>query len=234
MTNTFKILCLLFLCVSVFLINGVNSRALTSNFSVDDISENEKNDINFDVSLITKAPRKKAIQCFDVNEKGMIALGHELIGMSKMISVYDSDGNFKYGYSFDASGTFGVEWNGDYLNIYLVRGDLLVTVDCEANIIDMARVQDTKENNRYYNNYIDGCERLVGDTKYIIRNQMGILNFVQVSYSQLVKISEDGTETILHDVNAFQLAKTIIIPILIVTLFCAVGYKAFKRYKAEK
>lgn len=227
MTKRIKILCSLVILSLVIVIGGINSYALTTGFSVDDISESEKENIDIDISLVSEAPSDKSISRFDVNENGMIALGHKLSGMSNMISVYDSDGNFKYGYSFDSYGTFGVEWDGDYLNIYFVRSDLLVTVDCEANIIGIAKVQNTKENNDYGNYCLYGTERVVGDTKYTIRNRMGVLNFIKSSHSQLVKTSADGTEIILYDVNTIQLIKRLLIIFLMFALFGVAIYVIF-------
>jgi hypothetical protein len=76
--------------------------------------------------------------------------------------------------------------------------------------------------------YLGGTERVVGDTKYTIRSDMGIFSFIQSSYSRLVKTSSDGTETILYDVNSILFAKRLIITISVSILVGVSLYIIFK------
>ena len=230
MAKKIKVLCSLVVFCLVMLISGVNSYALNTGFTVDEISESRKESCidSIKLTLVSEAPSGRSIVAFDVNEKGMIALGHDLPNLKKKISIYDSEGNFKYGYSFETHGSFDVEWDGDYLNIYFVRSDYLVTVDSDANIIDIVEVQNTRENQKYSMYYLGGTERVVGDTKYTIRSDMGIFSFMQSSYSRLVKTSSDGAETILYDVNAILFAKRLIITIAVSILVGVSLYIIFK------
>lgn len=201
-----------FVCIFIIIFStGTNVMASNSNLSLSVMDVEEKNTIieNLSLALTDKTPGLKAIQCFDVNNNGAIALGHEIDGKTKAISIYDSNGNFKYGYIFYSTGSFGIEWNSDCLNIYILRGDLLVTVDKSGTIVDVAYVEDTKENDCYINNYIFATKKTVNGITYCIKNDMGILNYVSTSYSQLVKITS-SEEVILYDVNNAQLAKTIV------------------------
>ena len=52
--------------------------------------------------------------------------------------------------------------------------------------------------------------RLVGDNTYLIRNDMGIFNWIASSYSQIITIDAMGTECIIYDVNSMQLANMIV------------------------
>ena len=52
-------------------------------------------------------------------------------------------------------------------------------------------------------------KRTVDDTEYTVENNMGILNLVAVSYSQLTVTDADGNKTVIYDVNQFQLGKYI-------------------------
>ena len=230
MAKKIKVLCSLVVFCLVMLISGVNSYALNTGFTVDEISESRKESCidSIKLTLVSEAPSGRSIVAFDVNEKGMIALGHDLPNLKKKISIYDSEGNFKYGYSFETHGSFDLEWDGDYLNIYFVRSDYLVTVDSDANIINIVEVQNTRENQKYSMYYLGGTERVVGDTKYTIRSDMGIFSFMQSSYSRLVKTSSDGTETILYDVNAILFAKRLIITISVSILVGVSLYIIFK------
>ena len=89
------------------------------------------------------------ISYFDVNENnGNIALCFEDSGRKK-IGIYDSDGKFKYGYSFLESGSIGVEWDGNNIIIYSVRGDRAILIDKDAHLIDMKRIIINSQNNTY-------------------------------------------------------------------------------------
>lgn len=57
---------------------------------------------------------------------------------------------------------------------------------------------------------------MVGQDKYTIRNDMGILNLFLSSYSQLLKTDVNGETTIIYDVNTFHLIKTIFIVLAII------------------
>ena len=153
----------------------------------------------------------------------MIAIGQDGIE-EKVLRVYSSDGEFQYGYTFNCTQSFGVEWDGQDINIYFVRSDVLLTVNKEGEIIDIVKVQNTTENNTYSNYMLCSTERTSGDTKYTIRNDMGFLNAFSSSYSQLIVTKSTGEEIILYDVNSDQLTKTLTVFILAVIFFLlAVG-----------
>lgn len=231
MTKAFKYLCLFILFITVFSTCGVNAMAVNTNFSISNITEDKKNTItdNLDISLILDEPSKATIECFDVNDNGMIALGHTNYN-DAIISVYDSNGIFKYGYGFKYNASFGIEWNNDYINIYLIRSDILVVLDADANVVDVVAVHNTVENDRYKNDCVFSSEKMVGDTKYALRNNMGILNFISTSYSQLVKISSAGEETILYNVNNFQTIKTLVFVCCAVAFVALAIYTIFKKH----
>lgn len=234
MKNVIKFLvCIIFVMVIVFS-TGVNARAVSTGFSTSDMDSEQENIIikNLNISLVSENGNSKAIECFDVNESGIIALGHDN-GRQKSISIYDSEGNFKRGYSFRCDGSFGVEWDGDCLNIYLIRGNVLVAVDESANIIDIAWVEDTDENNDYMIDYIFATEKNVGNVKYSIRNNMGALNFVASSYSQLVK-STEGNEVILYNANDAQTVKTVVTLVGVILFACVAVFVLIKTCKGKK
>lgn len=229
MTKTIKFLCSLVLFFNILFICGVETMAVNTNFSFSNITEDEKNAIinNLKISLVLESSHQKSIECFDVNDDGMIALGHRNFNEAK-ISVYDSSGNFQYGYSFNYNALFGIEWNGEYLNIYLVRSNVLIVLDRDANIIDIVTVQNTMENDNYKNEYIFNNEKTVGETKYTLTNDMGIFNFVSVSYSQLVKTSSDGEEIVIYDVNSLPIITTLVCVLCVCSFIALAIYTIIK------
>ena len=211
-----SVLLLLFL----FMANGIEVSAMNTGFSTEELSEKDRNTFisNIDISILEEKPTERAIQCFDVSKNGMIAIGQD--GMEgKVLCVYSSDGKFQYGYTFNCRQSFGVEWVGEDVNIYFVRSDVLVTVNQEGEILDIAKAQDTIENNTYRNHMLCSTERTSGDTRYTIRNDMGILNVFSPSYSQLIATKSTGEEIILYDVNSVQFAKTLTVCILAAIVF---------------
>ena len=159
---------------------------------------------HINISLLTEEAEKWPIECFDVNENGMIVLGladPEFHSGRNCLYVYSSDGVFQYGYSFECDGTFYVEWNQDNIEIYLVRSDIVVILNPKEQTQSAVQVKDVTEGDRYINNVLRLREREVGDTKYIMQSDMGILNLFATSYSQVLVVN--GEETVMiYDVNS--------------------------------
>ena len=201
---------------------GVKTSAMNTGFTISPLTEEEKNTImpNIGISPIETEPVKGSISCFDVNDSEMIAIGQSK-GEQKTVCIYSQSGIFMYGYTFDDSGAFGVEWDGNDINIYFVRSDLIVTVDRDGNILEIGRVEDTFENNSYGNYLLHSGERNTDHARYYTRNDMGVLNLFAFSHSQLVMEGANGEEFIIYDVNEMQLARTIIGLIVVVALFTA-------------
>ena len=212
--------------------------AMNTGFEISDLPENEINDFISNVNLwvINDEPDKQSISCFDVNKSGLVAIGQGAFER-KTVCVYSSTGDFQYGYTFNSSGSFGLEWDAENLNIYFYRSSVIISVTPTGEIVDVFEVEDSKENNSYVNKFIHATERTVGSTEYCIRNNMGIiLNFIAPSYSQIVIKDADGAENIIYDVNSMQLAKMITV-IVIVCIFVgtAIGIivRRFSKYRKK-
>ena len=160
--------------------------------------------------------KKKGVLCFDVNEQGMIAVGQK-DSQGKEICIYTSQGEFLYGYRFNCTQSFCVEWDEQRVNIYFIRSDVIISLDSDGNILDIKSVQDTIDNNSYRNSLLYSTNRAVGSTTYLIRNDMGIFNCIASTFSQIVTIDATGTESIIYDVNSMQLTKII----LTISFICA-------------
>ena len=103
-----------------------------------------------------------------------------------------------------------MEWQDNGLNVYFVRGAIGINIDPQGNILDVFAIKDTMENNSYWNNVVFSSTRNVNGTVYKIDNDLGIFNFVQSSYSRLVKISPNGEKIVLYDVGNSQLFYTLL------------------------
>ena len=214
--------CLSILLLILILITGSKEAlAMNTGFSTENLSENEATVFlsNANIVLMTEKPTQKGIKCFDVNENGMIAIGQENKDGVKEICVYSSDGLFLYGYIFNSSGDFGIEWDDKNINIYFVRSDIIASINQEGKITDIAEVQNTAENNAYSNYMLYSTERTSKGVKYMLKNDMGFLNAFASSCSQLIEIKSTGEELMLYDVNSNQFAKTLIIFVFAVIFF---------------
>ena len=211
----------LVLCSNIIVVNAVNT-----GFSTEKLTKEEQTtfESNVMITLLTEEPDKRSILCFDVNENGLIAIGQKG-DYGEQICVYSSVGEFIYGYSFETSGSFGVEWDNERINIYFARSGIIISVDSQGKILGFAKVQTTNENNRYVSELLYSNERCVGDSIYSIRNDMGLFNLVAMSYSQIVITDANGSENIIYDVNSNQILKTvafciIVIAIIIIAVVC--------------
>lgn len=210
---------LFLLSISTFpaysMLNGFEIEPLTS-------TENKRIKSNTTFEHFDEEPAKDSIECFDVNESGEIAIGSESHS-SKIISIYSTDGVFLYALEFETEGGFGLEWQDNGLNVYFVRGAIGINIDPQGNILDVFAIKDTMENNSYWNNVVFSSTRNVNGTVYKIDNDLGIFNFVQSSYSRLVKISPNGEKIVLYDVGNSQLFYTLLwLGVILIVLIVAI------------
>lgn len=214
------------------------SFAYGGGMSTEEMPKDEQESLieNICINVFETEPKKRPITCFDVNENGLIALGTEYYEQ-KTISIYTSKGEFLYGLSFNDDGAFGVEWENENLNIYLVRSELKITVDKAGQIKAVFKIKDTLENNSYWNNFIFSDTRNINGIEYKIDNDLGIINLIQSSYSRLVVTTPQGAETVLYDVGSSQLLYSIfwiIAVVLIVTIAITAIAKQWKKNIKEQ
>ncbi len=208
----------LFICC--LLSNSIlNAFAVNTDFSTETLSEQDMEVFldNVNISLLTEEPAKQSIVCFDVRDDRTFAVGFSGLD-DDIIAVYNVKGDFEYGYNFKSTGDFGLEWDNDRINIYFVRGDIAVSVNAIGEVENTLKIQNSIENNSYWNKILSN-KRIVDDTEYTLKNDMGILNLFASSYSQLVATNIDSEELVLYDVNSTQLVSTVAIIIFGVLLF---------------
>lgn len=212
--------------------NGCSVFAMDAGFSTEQISKEDANKVvkNINIRLLTNEPPKRGINCFSVNEDGKIAIGSETIE-NKTICIYTSDGVFQRGYSFSCSGSFGIELDNNTLIIYLVRSDLAITVDQEGRVEKVLRIQNTPDNNSYWNNTVFASKIKVKDAEYTLENS-GLFNKFSSSYSRLA-ISVNGEKTIIYDVSTTQNLRNMVGLILIFSLICSVLYIVLHYFKQQ-
>ena len=230
--------CFFLLSVFIFVIftSAMKVNAMHTGFKTNELSSEEKNMFisNVNVLSIDEEPEKNPITCFDVNSNHLIAIGQNSSDR-KTICVYSNKGAFQYGYTFNCSGDFGVEWDEENLNIYFVRSSVIVSVTPKGEVLDAFEVQNTIENNSYVNHFVHATKREIDNYKYYIRNNMGLLNLFASSYSQIIVKDSTDTESIIYDIGSMQLTKTIVtISLICVFVFVSVAVVIWQFIKLRR
>lgn len=217
---------LILLCI---LTRAEYAAVTNTDFSTKIISDEEAESFlaKVQITKIATEPERKSIECFDVNSEQYIAIGCGATDR-KTIGVYTNDGMFVYGYRFNCSGKFGVKWDNDDLIIYFVRSDIALALDRSGEVKSICEIENSTENNSYWNDFIYATERTVDGIKYIVMNDMGIFNFFASSYTQLAVINSDGTQEIIYDTNDDNLTRFVVISV-IVLLFAGISLFAIFR-----
>lgn len=212
-----------FLLISILLVSfNINANAISTGFETETINEEQTEKVlnNLNFSAISSEKSFHSIPCFDISDDGLIAIGVD--GNSdKYINIYDENGIFQYGYSFNTSGTFGVEFDNDNLIVYLVRSDLAVLIDREGKCLSIESISNTIDNNTYWNHSVFARVKEHNGDKYYRTNENLFLKIFSPSYSQLVKISPDGTKTIIFD-KSLEYTVIIIVGIILIIIFFAI------------
>lgn len=236
---TIKKIFLISLLMISFLPMGTHLAASEVDSVTEEMSEDSKKDFltNMGISVTTEESSPDVIVCFDVNEAGLIAIGHEN-SERKTVDIYNSDGSFQYGYRFHYNAEFRIKWTENNLILYFVRSSVLVELDPNGNAIHVLKTKDSVEAFENQDNLTFSHTKKVGDVKYVMRKNIGPLNLFTLSYSQVVKVTSDGCETVIYDASSVHLARVVWI-VLLGTVFiaCVAVYLVHllktKRTKAE-
>ena len=230
-----KFLSIFFIIASILINGSFSAFAINTGFTTNELPSEDKQTFlsNFELTLLTEEPQKNAVACFDVNEDGLVAIGTENAS-KKSILIYTSNGTFQYGYEFDSSGSFGVEWDGNNIIIYLIRSDLAVLTDEKGTVLELYEIENTIENNSYWNHSVFTPQREVNNSRYIMKNDMGLLNVLASSYSQVVKIDNNENETIIYDFSDQYAAKVIVISAAAIVFSAVVVFVIVFKFKGMK
>lgn len=137
----FKKVFYILICLSLIstISNGLISNAYNTGFSTDELTDETKftflNNINF--IRINAEPQKRKIECFDVGYNN-VAVGFSESD-NKTVCIYNTQGEFQYGYRFKTNGEFAVVLDEYNLTICFVRSDILIKVNSYGDIIDVKK-----------------------------------------------------------------------------------------------
>lgn len=230
--NIKKIAAIIFLIFVVSLSVDLKISAMSTGFETEDMRPKDQELFlsNIKMTLLDSCANTYPIACFDVSDEGLIALGFD-DSSHKAIYVYNAEGKFEYGYSFESDGGFGVEWDDDNLIIYFVRSDVAALFNKNAACLEMKSISSTIENNTYWNTTVFGKKRFVGKIEYEINNDIGILNFFASSNSQLIKTDATGLKTTLYNVNGSYGLKLFLILVSTILFIVLVIFIIFRQFR---
>ena len=172
-----------------------------------------------------------AIECFDVREDGMVALGFNRSPGMKYVAVLNADGTFQYGCSFKAEGAFLVDWVGNDLGIYWVRGSLLGVFDDNGACISLRDAKTNAALSRYLNQLRQPNRQVDGKT-YTLRNDH-FLSWLSTDYGKLVRTDAQGNEMVLHEASGAALSGAATVCIIVILIGVCMFVQLQKNEKAR-
>ncbi len=180
-------------------------------------------------TFITEEPGKKAIECFDVNEEGLIAVGYCLpIQPRGRVCVYKGE-EFLYGYEFNRYGTFAVEWSGDNIVVCMVRSDRAFELNEHGLISVSDIVNDTPQANSHWNYILHSRTRTVDDVEYVKKNDLFITTIFGVTHAKIIKQLPNGENVTVYDASSSYYT-SLIVTILIFAIFMAIFIVMFVHF----
>ena len=182
---------------------------------------------------LSEEPEIESMDCFAVSENGLVAVGYDG-EKAKIISVYNGDGEFQYGYRFNSHGSFEIAWSEDDIIIYFWREAELVAVDASGSIQEVLAVpEDIKENDTRLKQ-LEANEKTIGEKTYRLQNDMGLLDYFAFSYSQLIVTQADGREVVFLDTTHAYMPTAIWSMAIRVFVFVSVPTAIFVVLKRRK
>lgn len=178
-------------------------------------------DIDFTTSFETKIGT--SITTFDVSDSNILAVGFN----NGRISIYDENAAFTVALNIDNSGgVYYVDWDGEYLDIYILRKLLSVKVSLDGQVHSVCKIPDTYDNYKYWNE---------------LRNrESSTVNGITYEKSEFSIIQRDSDETIKMIVSTNDEVKSIkqfsaflvfffLCLLLLIIGICFIGTKDNKR-----
>lgn len=215
----------------VFLLCGYDisvSADIHSGFSSDAVDAVKQNSI-FKGLEVQKTDQEyhggNKISNFSVSNSHTVAIGFS----SGEINIYNEKGEYQYGFHIKEEGSFRVLFDSkdQELIFYLVRGDYLVKIDKDGNLVEVRGALQTNANNSYTYE-LESKKIVVGNIIY--QCEKG---------TKLTKINSNGDNIIIFDNTAEYREKMIFILvaaiiILVVTLGVVATSLKSKHNKLEK
>ncbi len=222
---------ILILITKFFYSNNNSKEKNIDNFEIKPISNEYITNLkkSMYIQVLDKEYLLDGIAKFDVSKTGLIAISSETLGTEKIISIYNSNGEYQIGFKFDVDGEYYIKWKDATLGIHSVRSDSISFIDLNGKYISFGEVLDNRKNEEIFNALDKPIRQALNKTYYLEKN-IGLAGFLTNSYSNLVIEEENGKRNIIYDVSE-NLAKSIIINVVIpAVIFIIIVYFAIKHF----
>lgn len=208
-----KVLVFLLMTVTFSLLCMPAEAALSGDYYSDSDAKEFYDSISF--REIEPTENMGKIVSFDVANQILLAFS------SQKIAVCDTSGKILKVFEFQTYGNYYVQWCGDDIQIYFVRGDSLLTVMQDGELVSCIAVNPDRATNETSIQKLEHkttCE--ISGVTYKIQKGRPILELLSgYKYTQMVKIDNTGRETILYDCTAQYSSETPTIIVLIIMCF---------------
>lgn len=162
------------------------------------------------------------IKNFDISSNGNVAVGMD----NNTVNIYDSEGNYLYGYSFDISGDYKCYWEKSEFALYDVRSHIKTLVsENEVKVYDI----DVNEGSEFMKKYLTDKEKSYKGNKYILRKKYKYLNVFLPNYDIFSIMDKDGNEKIVIDVFTLNFSKMLLYNSIWVIVLI-IGISKLKKY----
>lgn len=180
--------------------------AVESYFLVDPEYKNNNETYSFEemgIVYLTEEPRKKRVECLDINNQGFVALGlRDTNTNTAYVSIYSSEGVFQFSYQFKTAGTFYIELLDDRVNIFHVRGRGLISIPFDRSECERRKVLYNEKENDAYIRFLSSPEKKLDGTVYRIESGFPVLRN-RVNLSRLLIVSPTGEGITVYDETKF-------------------------------
>ena len=171
---------------------------------------------NLNLKVLEEEPPKRLITAFDVRDDGWFVVGLD----TQEILIFDEEKTFQYGYSIDVFGDYSVEFSGDNIAIYLIRGDYVAIIDKQGNCASYEEADAG-----YIDEILYRTSKRIGNTEYSLERDVGLF---AGDNARLVEVNSAGDRTVLYDATSFGLLAGIWHYILVAgAVACIIGGAVF-------
>ena len=150
------------------------------------------------VTFLREEPAAQGIQCFAVSDSGLFALGLGVrVSGTMTVAVYSQDCVFQYGYTFQSSGGYVLDFHGENLVILFSRSGCTAELSPDGKCTQVKALTPDEENDYWYKVANSTVKERNGST-YQLVNHLGPLRPFSLYYSELVCTDAAGNTSVLY------------------------------------
>ena len=168
----------------------------------------------------------KPIVFFDVSESHELLIAFD----DNNIAITDAEYNIVSFYNFNCDGSYYVFWSDGNIGLLLGRSESVIEINVNGDLVNITPQTDVHKDIIYsWNDFANEHCISVGDTNYIVKNKMGVLNPFLQTYSQLLVEDTNSKEiVVLYDINSEEFIKNIVFLCLFLLFVLLVAIILFK------